>query len=370
VAAKNFSGGWYKTKLWLVSGKSSEGDSVMIRYPYIGRGYENYEKKVGDFPRQFLRDLFYKMLRIRRLEEAVEADYHKDEMKTPIHLVIGQEACAVGAAAALRNQDLVYTGHRTHGIYLAKGGSLEAMLAEFFCRSTGCVGSRGGSMHLVDKSVGLQGGSAIVGGAIPITAGAALASQILKKDYVSLVFLGDAATEEGACSESLNFAALKKLPMIFFCENNFYSVQTPLTKRQPENVEIWKRSGAFGLESVLVDGNNVLEVYEVTKLAWERARKGDGPTFIEARTYRQRAHGGSGDDSKTGYRDVTEGESWKPFDPVEMYYDFLSKTNVITPADRDKMEKTISTEIQQAFVVASSAANPTKEDLNKYVYMD
>lgn len=343
----------------------------MIRYRYEGRGFQDYEGDGKAFSPDFLKTLFRDMLRIRRIEEAVEADYHKDQMKTPIHLVIGQEACAVGAAAALRREDLVYAGHRTHGIYLAKGGSLKAMFAEFFCKAAGCAGSRGGSMHLVDKSVGMAGSSAIVAGAIPITGGAALAAQLLKKDVVSMVFLGDAATEEGVCSETLNFAALKKLPMIFFCENNFYSVQTSLMPRQPEGVEIWKRSAGFGLASVCVDGNNVLDVYKAAKEAWERARRGEGPTFIEARTYRYRAHGGSKDDSHTGYRDVAEREDWeKRADPIELFFGFLSKAGFLTADDRARMDREIAAEIQEAFAFAIAAPAPVEADLAKHVYVD
>jgi pyruvate dehydrogenase E1 component alpha subunit len=173
------------------------------------------------------------MFRIRRIEEAIESRYHEDEMKTPIHLVIGQEATSVGCCAALTTRDLLYSSHRTHGNYLAKGGDLRAMLAELYCRINGCAGSRGGSMHLIDKSVGMAGTSAIVAGAIPIATGAALAVQLKGEDRVVVVFLGEAATEEGATSESLNFAVLKQLPIVFLCENNFYSVQSPLWTRQP-----------------------------------------------------------------------------------------------------------------------------------------
>jgi pyruvate dehydrogenase E1 component alpha subunit len=314
--------------------------------------------------------LFRSMLRIREVELEVERRYSEDQMKTPIHLVIGQEAASVGSAAALRTTDLVYAGHRTHGIYLAKGGDLKAMLAEFFCRATGCAGSRGGSMHLLDKKAGMAGSSAIVGGAIPIAAGAALAAKLRKSDQVSMVFMGDAATEEGVCSETLNFAALKKLPLIFFCENNFYSVQSSLAPRQPAGVEIWKRSAGFGLASVLVDGNNVLEVYRATLAAAERARRGEGPTFIEARTYRWRAHGGAGDDSHTGYRDTAELEAWRKFCPIEMYWDYLVKAGGAAAGDRERFAKEIAAEIKEAFDYAASSPDPVEADLFKHVYSD
>jgi len=213
----------------------------MILYKYKGVGFQKQKKENLSYKKDFLVSLYRSMVRIRMVELEIERRYHEDEMKTPIHLAIGQEATCVGSAAALKREDLVYCSHRTHGVYLAKGGDLKGMLSEMYCRVNGCNGSRGGSMHLIDKSVGMAGTSSIVGGAVPIANGAALAAQMRRKKYVSLVFLGDATTEEGVTSESLNFAALKKLPVIFFCENNFYSVCSSLETRQP-HIEIYKKS--------------------------------------------------------------------------------------------------------------------------------
>ena len=230
-------------------------------------------------------------------------------MKTPIHLVIGQEATSVGCCAALTHDDLLYCSHRTHGNYLAKGGDLRSMLCEMFCRVNGCAGSRGGSMHLIDKRVGMAGTSAIVGGALPIAVGAALAAKMKREPHAIVAVFGEAATEEGVTSESLNFAVLKQLPVIFLCENNFYSVQSPLWTRQPPRA-IWKWAEGHGLPSVKVDGMNVLAVYEAARQAAKRAHSGGGPTFIEAVCYRFRAHGGAGDDTRTGYRDQAERDAW------------------------------------------------------------
>src|SRR6266566_8614596 len=165
---------------------------MSIRFKYTGTGYKDWASRVGHYDREFLLRLFRSMLRIRIIEEEIESRYHEDEMKTPIHLVIGQEATSVGCCAALTASDLLYSSHRTHGNYLAKGGGLPAMLAEMYCRINGCAGSRGGSMHLIDKSVGMAGTSAIVAGAIPIATGAALAAQMKGEDRVVVVFLGDA----------------------------------------------------------------------------------------------------------------------------------------------------------------------------------
>ena len=309
------------------------------------------------------------MLRIRRIEEAIESRYHEDEMKTPIHLVIGQEATSVGCCAALTTRDLLYSSHRTHGNYLAKGGDLRAMLAEMYCRINGCAGSRGGSMHLIDKSVGMAGTSAIVAGAIPIATGAALAAQLKGEDRVVVVFLGEAATEEGAASESLNFAVLKQLPIVFFCENNFYSVQSPLWTRQPAR-EIWHWAQGYGMPSTQLDGMNVLAVYDATRDAVARAKSGAGPTFIEARCYRYRAHGGSGDDTKAGYRDMDERSAWDSVDPLAVYSQYLSEGGVLADAQLQTMRVEIAREIEDAFAFAIESPNPVEADLYRHVYAD
>jgi pyruvate dehydrogenase E1 component alpha subunit len=341
----------------------------MVRYPYAGEGLLGYRSLGSRYPADFHRTLFQTMLRIRLVEEAIEARYHEDQMKTPIHLVIGQEATSVGCCAALRNDDLLYSSHRTHGNYLAKGGNLRAMFSEMFCRANGCAGSRGGSMHLIDKSVGMAGTSAIVAGAIPIATGAALAAQMKGEDRVVVVFLGDAATEEGAASESLNFAVLKQLPIVFFCENNFYSVQSPLWTRQPAR-EIWKWAEGYGMPSRQVDGMNVLAVYDATTEAVARARSGGGPTFIEARCYRYRAHGGSGDDTKTGYRDMDERTAWDAVDPIALHRQYLTEIGALTNQDLARMQSEAAAEIEDAFAYAISSPNPTEADLYRHVYAD
>ena len=339
----------------------------MIRYEYFGRGYAEWSNARARYRDEFLVGLFRSMLRIRLIEEEIERRYHQDQMKTPIHLVIGQEATSVGCCAALRREDLLYSSHRTHGNYLAKGGDLKAMLCEMHCRINGCVGSRGGSMHLIDKSVGMAGTSAIVGGAVPIATGAALAAQIQRINRVSVVFIGDATTEEGVASESLNFAALKKLPVIFFCENNFYSVQSPLMTRQPPR-DIHKWAAGYGIASVVADGTNVLDVYEATREAVKRAQDGAGPTFIEAPVYRFRAHGGAGDDSHTGYRDPAECKAWEKVCPIETYFRFLVDTGFINDALRKQMHTEIMQEVLEAFDYALASPNPEEKDLYTHVY--
>jgi TPP-dependent pyruvate/acetoin dehydrogenase alpha subunit len=320
-----------------------------IRYPYSGEGARGFDRFNTSHAGTELTALYRSMLRIRRIEEEIERRYHQDQMKTPIHLVIGQEATAVGCCAVLRPTDLVYTSHRTHGAYLAKGGDLKKMLSEMHCRIDGCVGSRGGSMHLIDKSVGMAGTSAIVGGAVPIGVGAALAAQMKREDKVVVVFVGDATTEEGVMAESLNFAALKNAPVIFFCENNFYSVQSPLSTRH---------------------GVNVLAVRDAVAAAVQRARAGGGPTFVEAAVYRFRAHGGAGDDSKTGYRDEAERAAWETVDPLTLFGHYLKDRSELDEPAIEGMEREIAAEIAAAFEHALAAPNPTEADLYRHVYAD
>lgn len=341
----------------------------MIRYRYTGEGAAGFERFHGGRPPEFLRGLYFSMLRIRRIEEEIERRYHQDQMKTPIHLVIGQEATSVGACAALAETDLLYSSHRTHGNYLAKGGDLKAMLAEMHCRITGCVGSRGGSMHLIDKRVGMAGTSAIVGGAVPIAVGAALAAQMQGEERVTMVFLGDATTEEGVTSESLNFAALKKVPVVFFCENNFYSVQSPLSTRQPPR-DLHRWAATYQMPAVAVDGVNVLAVHDAAAQAVEHARSGGGPTFIEAPVYRLRAHGGSGDDTHTGYRHLEEREHWEALDPIPLFEHFLRRKALLDDRSIEEMEASIAKEIADAFEFALNSPNPTKDDLTRHVYAD
>lgn len=337
-----------------------------VKYPYQGRGIDLAQ--IDSYSSSFLEHLFFEMLRIRRIEEAVADRYHEDEMKTPIHLAIGQEGVAVGSAATLTHQDLVFCGHRTHGVYLAKGGDLNAMFSEFHCRLNGCAASRGGSMHLIDKKVGMAGSSAIVAGIIPIATGSALAAKQKGEKRVTVAYLGDAATEEGSFWESLNFAKLKELPILYICENNYYSVCSPLDFRQHPDTQIYKKARAFGLNSTSIDGNNVLEVYEATKKAIEKIKNGEGPAFIEAHTYRWKGHHGSDEDSHLGYRSKEELEEWKKVDPIQLFREALIRKNLLN--NEEEMEKKIQEEIANAFEHALNSPFPTKDDLLTHVYSD
>lgn len=342
----------------------------MIKFRYQGAGWAPWTERIGQYKPEFLLRLYREMLRIRRIEESIESHYHEDQMKTPIHLVIGMEASSVGSCAALDIRDSLYCGHRTHGQYLAKGGDLKRMMAEFFCRSTGCAGSRGGSMHLLDKSVGMEGSSAIVGGAVPIAVGAALAIQMKKEHRVVALFFGDAATEEGVIWESLNFAALKKLPILFVCENNFFSVCSPLENRQPPGVDIYKKAESFGVKSLQVDGTNVLDVFEATRTAREWALSGQGPCFIEAKSYRWRGHGGAGDDTPSGYRDPDEVAAWKALCPVDSFGSVLLSGKILDSGKIARMEEEIRVEFEEAFQYGLNSPDPVEADLYRHVYSE
>ncbi|MEZ0373795.1 MAG: thiamine pyrophosphate-dependent dehydrogenase E1 component subunit alpha [Candidatus Sericytochromatia bacterium] len=314
------------------------------------------------------RSILYDMLRIRRVEEKIEKHYHEDKMKTPVHLVIGHEAVSVGVIAALNADDELFCTYRSHGHYLAKGGDLKAMLAELHCRSTGCVGSRGGSMHLLDLHARVLGCSAIVGGIVPIAAGNALAQLMRHQPQLTVVFFGDAATEEGVVWETMNYAALRKLPLLVVCENNFYSVCSPVHQRQPEGTSILAKAEAFGIPGESADGTDVLSVYAAAQRAVARIRAGEGPAFIEIPVYRWRGHHGSGDDSHTGYRDPAEVSHWQSRCPVESYATRLAEANLLETKGREAMETAITTEIEAAFNFALESPEPADSEVLEYVY--
>jgi pyruvate dehydrogenase E1 component alpha subunit len=312
--------------------------------------------------------MFQSMLRIRLIEQVIADRYQENEMKSPVHLAIGQEGVAVGSCMGLRCKDQVFCGHRTHAVYLAKGGCLKAMMSELHCRINGCAASRGGSMHLIDKKAGVAGSSAIVAGIVPIATGAALAAKQQGDDRMTIVFLGDAAVEEGVFWESINFAKLKNLPILYLCENNYYSVCSPLEFRQFPGVEIYNKVGGFGLNTYSIDGNNVLEVRQTTSEAIALIARGEGPVFIEAHTYRWMGHHGDREDSHLGYRSPEELDEWKQADPVHLFLHALKESGHLVQQHYDKMVQEIQDEIKEAFEHALSSPFPTEMDLLTHVY--
>src|SRR5688572_26882259 len=234
-------------------------------------------------------EAYRRMLRIRRFEEEGTKLYLRGEIPGAYHASIGQEAAIVGACLALRDDDYIVGTHRSHGHPIGKGAKLDALMAELMGKVTGICKGRGGSMHLADSTVGILGESAIVGGGIPLAAGAAMSAKIRGSDQVSLAFFGDGASNQGTFHETLNIAAVWALPVIFFCENNGYAITTPVMKSHGQP-DIAKRAAGYGIPGVIVDGQDAVAVYEVTHAAVERARRGDGPTLIEAKTYRFDEH--------------------------------------------------------------------------------
>ena len=255
-------------------------------------------------------ELWRDMLRIRMVEEAIAEHYPEQEMRCPVHLSIGQEAAAVGVCAALQRKDWVFSGHRSHAHYLAKGGDLKRMIAEIYGKATGCCGGKGGSMHLTDQAAGFIGATPIVGSTVPIAVGAALTSQLHEEGRLVVIFLGDGAMEAGVVHESLNFAVLKNLPVLFACENNLYSVYSPLEVRQPPQRSLSQLAAGHGIQTMLVDGNDVCAVFEASSKACQSIRSGNGPIFLEMPTYRWREHCGPNYDNDIGYRTEEEFESW------------------------------------------------------------
>ena len=311
--------------------------------------------------------LYREMLRIRLIEERIGTLYAEQEMRCPVHLCIGQEGIAVGACAALDRRDYVFSGHRAHGHYLAKGGDLNAMMAEIYGKATGCAGGKGGSMHLIDLDAGFMGSTPIVGSTIPIAVGTAFGSVMQNDDRVTMVFFGDGAVETGVFHESLNFAALKKLPVIFVCENNLYSVYSPLEVRQPAGRRIFNLALAQGIESIEGDGNNVELVHELCSRAVEKARKGGGPTFFEFATYRWREHCGPEYDNHIGYRSEEEYVEWKKRCPVTLLESSLLGSSMVSCSALDEITKELDAEIEAAVAFAKQSPFPEEHLMSAHV---
>ncbi|MBF0560078.1 MAG: thiamine pyrophosphate-dependent dehydrogenase E1 component subunit alpha [Nitrospirae bacterium] len=320
-------------------------------------------------PHEVLLGLFRTMLFIRRFEEKIVAVYGMQDMKTPVHLYIGEEAIASAVCAHLKSDDYVFTTHRSHGHCLAKGVAPGVLLAEFYGKKTGCCKGKGGSMHPAFPKQGILGTTAIVGGGIPLATGTALASVMKRDGKVTAVFFGDGASEEGTFHECMNFAALKRLPVIFVCENNFYATNSPLTARQPHD-NISARAEGYGIPGMRVDGNNVLEVYFAAEEAVLRARRGEGPTLVECATYRWKGHVGPDCDYEKGCRPLRELEDWMERCPVELYKEYLMRRQVITDKHVREMEVAIESVLEEAIKFARGSSFPAAEELLSDLYYE
>lgn len=308
------------------------------------------------------------MIRIRTVEETLADLYPEGEMRTPTHFSIGQEAVAVGVCAALRRDDVVYSGHRCHAHYLAKGGSLPGMVAELYGRDTGCARGRGGSVHLNDAEAGFIAASAILGQTMATAVGSALAFRMDGVDRVAVTFFGDGTVEEGIFHESLNFAVVKKLPVLFVCENNGYSTHTPLPVRQPQSVPIHVRAGSYGMPSSRVDGNDVFAVFAAAHQAVEASRRGDGPSFLECVTYRWREHVGPLWDYDQGYRTKAEVDEWIGRCPIARATRRLCDDGLSTADEIAGMTRESRDEVNRAVASAKAAPFPDVQNLTAGTY--
>lgn len=315
-------------------------------------------------------ELLRQMQRIRTVEETIADRYPQGKMRCPTHLSVGQEAVPAAVSACLKPTDFAVSTHRGHAHYLAKGGDLKAMIAEIYGKVTGCSRGKGGSMHLIDRQVGFMGTSAIVGNSIPIGVGLALSAQLKGTDQVSCIFVGDGAVEEGVFYEAVNFAVLRNLPVLFLCENNLYSVYSPLSVRQPPGRQIAAMVAGLGAKVATGDGNRVLECYELIESTVESLRSGQGPWFLEFSTYRWLEHCGHEFDNHLGYRTPEEFEAWKKRDPIPLFETELLEQHPESGVALATMKQEVQQEVLEAFAFAERSPFPPPEEAYLGVYAD
>lgn len=312
-------------------------------------------------------EAYRRMQRIRQFEESVQKLYLAGRIPGAAHLSIGHEAAIVGACLALRDDDYMVGTHRSHGHPIGKGAKLDALMAEVMGKVTGICKGRGGSMHLADSTVGILGESAIVGGGIPLAAGAALSIKVRGADQVSLGFFGDGASNQGTFHETLNMAAVWKLPVIFFCENNRYAITTSVQKSHAQP-DIAKRAQGYDIPGVIVDGQEVSAVYEATRAAVERARRGDGPTLIEAKTYRFDEHQIGLKIIGESYRSESEIQEYMNHrDPLVLYKSVLVKSG-FSEAEIGAVEKEVAEEVARSIEFAEQSPLPDPADVYQNMY--
>ncbi len=309
---------------------------------------------------QFYRSLY----RIRRVEEEVAKVYPTDKIKSPVHLSIGQEAVSVGICEALQSDDVVFGTYRSHALYLAKGGDLNKMVAELYGKATGCAKGKGGSMHMIDLAANVMGSSAVVGTTIANAIGYAYALKYQPQDSIVVSIFGDGAVDEGVFAESINWAALKKLPIIFVCENNNYAIHTHQRDRQKLD-NICDRARSYGIPAEKIEDNDTLTIYEKIGAAAKALRNGEpGPFFFECMTYRWKEHVGPNEDYHLGYRTKEEAEPWIKNDQVKRL------AELVEPEERQKIEVEVEAEIKSAFEFAEASPFPEAPELFKDVFKE
>ncbi len=319
-------------------------------------------------PNADLLRLYRTMQRIRVVEEQIAARYADQEMRCPTHFSIGQEAVAVGVCDHLAIHEYVLSAHRSHAHYLAKGGALKAMVAELYGKAAGCARGKGGSMHLIDRSVGFLGCVPIVGSTISIGVGAAYGAKLRGEPQVTVVFFGDGATETGVFHESLNFAAVHKLAVVFVCENNLYSVLSPLAPRQPDGRQIVDLARSHGLPSEQGDGQDVTAVHEMAGRLIRKARAGEGPVFLELKTYRWLEHCGPLSDTHLAFRPDGEYDEWRKRCPVVALETRLREAGALTDADIGALKSKIRAEVDEAVAYAKASPFPERSEMLAGVY--
>ena len=320
--------------------------------------------------KEMLMRMLRRMMLIRRFDETVIEMVQRGEMVGAAHCYIGEEAVAVGACAALRDEDYITGNHRSHGHPIAKGGDVRRAMAELLGKSTGFCKGKGGSMHLADFSIGILGESGIVASALPVAVGAALGSKMQGNDRVVVSFFGDGASNQGACHEAMNLASIWKLPVIFLCENNQYAVTTHFNDSVAvENIS--DRAVAYNMPGVLVDGQDAISVYEATVEAVARGRAGLGPTLLEARTYRYQDHSeGLNRILRESYRSDEEVEYWRNRDPIDIHAKALVEQGIATQEEVEAVRSDVAATIEEALEFARESPYPDPEDLFTDMYAD
>lgn len=316
-------------------------------------------------------DMYTMMLIIRRFEEKVSELFYRGELPGAAHLYIGEEAVAIGTCANLRADDRITSTHRGHGHLIAKGGKLKDMFAELYGREAGCCRGKGGSMHIADFKVGDIGAMGVVGGGLPVATGSALAAKLQGTDQVTVCFFGDGAVNQGTFHESINLAAIWNLPVIYVCENNVYALWSPYW-RMVAGKSITNRARAYGIPGVVVDGNDVVAVFEAVRKAVERARTGKGPSLVECQTYRWHGHN-EGEEAILGdrhYRTKEEIEDWKRKDPVTSFEKKLLEEGILTRDDISRIDSRIRSELDDAIAYAKGNPFPAPEEALEDVFSD
>jgi TPP-dependent pyruvate/acetoin dehydrogenase alpha subunit len=326
----------------------------------------NNKYSISDIPYQAILESMYL---IRGIEEGIANRYSSGKMRCPTHLSIGQECVPAVLSVLLdKETDQAVSTHRAHAHYIAKGGDPKKLVAEIYGKATGCSGGVGGSMHLVDQCVGFMGSTAIVGGTIPIGVGLALAKSIKKEQGVVVVYLGDGAIEEGSFYESANFAVLKKLPVLFVCENNQYSVYSSLACRQPVGRKIIDVTNGIGLKSWAGDGNNPLQSYSILSEALTSIKSGNGPAFVELETHRWREHCGPNYDDHLNYRNEAELQSWLERDPVLSLEKSLLDGHLLTEELIHLLKSNVAKVVEECFDFAERSPFPDINLASQFMY--